>query len=325
MLHPRSCATKLPDSNPSWRKSRGHVTAVFKLAQENARILETNLLASRERYKGGELTRTDVAQSEARLAKAKGGLGSAESDLMSASASYARLVGHAPANLQIPPPLPSFPADMDDAVQIAIDYNSDLAGMRKRREAAEKDVDIVKGSTLPKFSIYGHSEYANYLNSLGGVSAVLYPQSGSSAEVGVELKIPIFQGRVSSARVRQARAQESQAAQEEIGMEQEVIAKVVSAFAAAKAALVRIGTSEIEVDAFSVSLSGVRAENSVGRRTVLDVLNAQQELMNSQVELAKARRDSYVAGFTLLALMGKAEARNLNFESALLYEPESKN
>ena len=75
------------------------------------------------------------------------------------------------------------------------------------------------------------------------------------------------------------------------------------------------------VDAAALSLEGVRAENTVGNRTILDILNAEQELLNSKVQLVTARRNAYVAGFTLLAAMGRAEARDLGLEGGVLYDP----
>ena len=109
--------------------------------------------------------------------------------------------------------------------------------------------------------------------------------------------------------------------EQQVEVERSVIATVRSAYAQWQAAQSLIGSSQTAVDAAALSLEGVRAENSVGNRTILDILNAEQELLGAQVQLAQARRNAYVAGFNLLAAMGKAEARDLGLDGGVLYDP----
>src|SRR5690606_23501205 len=121
--------------------------------------------------------------------------------------------------------------------------------------------------------------------------------------------------------VRQNQALESQAMEQQIEIERGVIAQTRASYASWQASLQTIASSQKAVEAASLSLEGVRAENSVGSRTILDILNAEQESLNARVELVSARRNAYVAGFTLLAAMGHAEARDLGLEGGALYDP----
>ncbi|MFM2409653.1 MAG: hypothetical protein RL481_481, partial [Pseudomonadota bacterium] len=133
--------------------------------------------------------------------------------------------------------------------------------------------------------------------------------------------VPLYQGGRPAAQIRQAQARLGQAMEAEIAAERDVIAQTRGAYASWQASLELIKSSERAVAANELSLEGVRAENSVGNRTILDILNAEQELLNSKVNLVTARRNAYVAGFTLLAAMGKAEARDLGLESGALFDP----
>ena len=133
--------------------------------------------------------------------------------------------------------------------------------------------------------------------------------------------MPVYQGGRPGAQIRQAQARSGVAIEQQIAVERDIIAQTRAAFASWKASLQVIESSQEAVKANALSLEGVRAENSVGNRTILDILNAEQELLNSQVQLVVARRNAYVAGFTLLAAMGRAEARDLGLDGGLLYDP----
>ncbi|MBM3928272.1 MAG: hypothetical protein FJ335_07430, partial [Sphingomonadales bacterium] len=158
------------------------------------------------------------------------------------------------------------------------------------------------------------------LGSASPISAA--PQSDYGLTAGFGLTLPLYQGGRPAAQVRQAQARESQAIEQVTATERGVIAQARSAYANWQSAQQVIASSEVAVQANRLSLEGVRAENSVGTRTILDILNAEQELLNSQVTLVTARRDAYVAGFALLAAMGRAEADDLNLEDGgPLYNP----
>lgn len=295
--------------------------AIVGLNGQNVRVLEVNLNASRDRFQVGDLTRTDVAQSEARLAQARAQLQSAEAQLISSRENYIRFVGDAPTDLQPPPPLPNLPKSPADAVAEALRENPTLLAAGKQRDATRFDIDVARASRLPRLNVVVGGNYFNYLGALGAGTNIKPGQSGQSANVGLALTVPLFQGGRPAAQVRQAEALRSQAIENVTAAERQVIAQTRSAFAVYRSSQQVIASAETAVSANKLSLEGVRAENSVGTRTILDILNAEQELLNSQVTLVTARRDAYVAGFALLAAMGDAEARDLNLEGASLYDP----
>ena len=295
---------------------------VVKLNQSSVKQLAVNAQASTDRFEIGDLTRTDVAQSASRLALARGQLRSAEANLIAARERYIQVVGKAPVNLQAPAPLPGLPASPESAVAIALDSNPDLLAAQQRATAAGFDVKVAGARRLPTVGVFAGATYNNYLGSLGGPASASLAQAGTSGRFGVQANIPIFQGGLPAAQRRLAQTREDQAFETQVGIERAVIASVRSAYAQWQAAQSLIATTQTAVDAAALSLEGVRAENTVGNRTILDILNAEQELLGAQVQRATARRNAYVAGFNLLAAMGKAEARDLGLDGGVLYDPE---
>ncbi|MDR6145985.1 MULTISPECIES: TolC family outer membrane protein [unclassified Sphingomonas] len=292
--------------------------AIVNLNTRNVNVLETNLRASRDRFQVGDLTRTDVAQSEARLAQARAQLQSAQANLISSRENYINIVGVEPVGLEQPPALPSLPASPNAAVGIALDQNPQLIAARRSADATRYDIDVARANRLPRVSAVSSGNYFNYLGSL---NVATVPSSGVNATVGLQLSMPLFQGGRPAAQVRQAEALRGQALENATATERQVVAQVRSAYAVWQSSQEVILSAESAVRANSLSLEGVRAENSVGTRTVLDILNAEQELLNSQVTLVTARRDAYVAGFALIAAMGNAEARDLGLDGGALYDP----
>ncbi|MBW8755030.1 MAG: TolC family protein, partial [Sphingomonadales bacterium] len=144
----------------------------------------------------------------------------------------------------------------------------------------------------------------------------------TTGQIGLRASIPIFQGGRPAAFRRQAQAREGAAMEDEIAAERDAIAQVRSAYSSWRASNEIITSTQSGVDAASLSLEGVRAENSVGNRTILDILNAEQELLQARVRLVTARRNAYVAGFSLLAAMGRAEAQDLGLDGGPLYDPD---
>ena len=287
-------------------------------------MLTVNLQATRDRFEIGDLTRTDVAQSQARLALAKGDTRTAEANLAAARENYIALIGKPPVNLQPPPPLPDLPASAEDAVQVALENNPDILAARERSKAAGYDINVAGATRQPRVELYTTGAYQDYFNSLGGsFPGLTFSQHETTAEAGIRASIPLFQGGRPAALRRQAQAGASAALEQEIGAERNVIAQTRAAFSSLQAANELISSTQSAVDAAALSLEGVRAENSVGNRTILDILDAEQELLQARVRLATARRNAYVAGFTLLAAMGKAEAKDLNLDGGALYDPET--
>jgi outer membrane protein len=295
--------------------------AIVGLNAQNVHVLEVNLKATNDRFQVGDLTRTDVAQSQARLAQARSDLETAQSNLIASRENYVRLVGTQPGRLEPPPALPSMPRSPEEAVEVALADNPSLLAAKKTSEAYGYDVRAARAARLPRINLFAGGQYYNYLNTLKDVGVGRAPNSGKSAQAGVQLTIPLFQGGAPAAKVRQAQAYQSQAIEQATGAERQVIDNARSDYAAWQAAQQVIKSSEVAVDANRLSLQGVRAENSVGNRTILDILNAEQELLNSQVTLVSAQRDAYVAAFALLAAMGHAEAKDLGLAGGGLYNP----
>lgn len=293
--------------------------AIVELNANQVSVLETNLRASQDRFEVGDLTRTDVAQSEARLSLAHGQLDAARAQLVASRESYLAVVGKMPEALEPPPPLPGLPQTVENATELAMDNNPDLIAARKESEAARHDVGVARSARLPRVSAVASGDYLNYLDTLNPAFGV--PNRSTAASVGVQATLPLYQGGGPGARVRQAQARQNEAQEQAVEAERGVIAQVRSAYASYVASQAVIRSSETAVSANELALEGVRAENSVGTRDVLDVLNAEQELLNSRVQLVSARRDAYVAGFALLASMGRAEARDLGLDGGPLYDP----
>jgi outer membrane protein len=276
--------------------------SIVALNRNQVRVLETNLQASRDRFEVGDLTRTDVAQSEARLALARSALTTAEGRLKASEENYRRVIGELPDELAPPDPLPALPGTPDLAVDIAL--------------------SVARAGRLPTVSAISGTSYNNFLGTaddqFGGTGN---DNSRTVATAGLTARIPIYQGGLVGARVRQAQSAQTQLLEQGIQVERSVVANTRAAFAIYNAALEAIESNQVAVNANTLALEGTRAEQGVGTRNVLDVLNAEQELLNSQVALVTARRDAYVAGFALLNAMGQAEAKDLNLDGGALYDP----
>ena len=298
--------------------------AIVGLSANNVKVLEVNLRAASDRFEIGDLTRTDVAQSNSRLALARGDFRTAQANLIASRERYIQIVGKPPVDLQPPPPLPGFPASVDEAEDVALVDNPDLLAAKERSKAAGYDINVAGAGRLPKLSVFSGGGYTNFLNTLGGSAGpgFAFAQTATTAQAGVRATIPIFQGGRPAAQERRAQAQAAATYENQVAVERDVIAQVRSAWSSYQAATSIIATNQTAVDASSLSLEGVRAENTVGNRTILDILDAEQELLRAQVQLVTARRNAYVAGFTLLAAMGRAEADDLGLDAGPLYDPE---
>ena len=299
--------------------------SIVDLNKKNVDVLNTNLKASRDRFAVGDLTRTDVAQSEARLSLARSQLIAAQGALTSSKENYRRVVGSWPTDLAPPPPLPKLPGDPDQAVSVALENSPAIEAAKAAARAAGYEVSVARGQRLPTVSLVAGPNYNNYLGTanrvLGLPSSTPLDQTHTSNTFGVQMRLPLYQGGLAGAQVRQAQATQNVAVEQSVDTERQVIANTRAAFASYQAATAAITANQAAVQANQLALEGVRAENRVGTRTVLDVLNAEQELLNSQVQLVSAQHDEYVAGFALLNAMGRAEARNLGLDGGALYDP----
>jgi outer membrane protein len=169
--------------------------AIVELNQNNVKVLQTNLEATRDRFQIGDLTRTDVAQSESRLQIGRSQLATAQGRLIGTEATYRQVIGHAPGVLAPPPPLPPLPASADEAVRIALANNPDLVSVSRQAVASGYDVNVARAGRLPTLSA-GLSE--TYIASIGGgggsIGGVTIPSTGAQTTAGLNARVPIFQG-----------------------------------------------------------------------------------------------------------------------------------
>jgi TolC family type I secretion outer membrane protein len=277
---------------------------ILMLRQRNVKVLQEQLRSSQERFNVGEVTRTDVAQSRARLSLSESTVAEAKSNLAASIATYTKVVGHAPGSLKYPK-LPKLPKTLDSANALAERINPDILAAAFTAEAARHNVGVVRGDLLPTVTLeasgtrtiqdldHVDNGNVNQLTLLGRVSVPLY-ESGS----------------VYSA-VREAKQTESQRRIEIIGAARTVREAVVTAWNFLIASRETIVSAKAQVSANTLALEGVKQEYLVGSRTTLDVLNAESELLDSQVILAQAERDQIVAAYQILGSVGQLTARQI--------------
>jgi TolC family type I secretion outer membrane protein len=279
-------------------------TVVLELNINNEQVLRRELNATEDRFRVGELTLTDVAQAKARLAGAVAARIRAQGDLEASRAEYARVVGKIPENLSLPPPIVGLPANLQETLDVLQDDNPDLIAARFEALASTDDIALARGEMLPVLSLDGRVAHSRESSSVGVES--------DSASITAQLTIPLYQAGGPSSRVRQAKqlANERRIAVNEA--ERAAIAFATSAWQALEVALAAEAQFEAQVEANKVALEGTREQARVGSRILLDVLNAEQELLDAQVDLVLAKRTSFVASLTLLASVGRLTARALD-------------
>jgi outer membrane protein len=287
---------------------------VLKLNINNEHVLRRQLEATRDRFKVGEITRTDVHQAEARLARAVADRIEAEGALNISRANYANVVGSVPpGELTLPPFLTDLPESKQQALEIALRGNPAVISAEFDRRAARDNTDNVRGELLPSV----------------GLSGILSRDRESSAEccrassfaVILNVTIPLYQKGAVSSRLRQAR---QIAAQKALLIDQErrnAIETASASWDALVSAQARVRAFTTQIDASAIALDGVQREAEVGSRTVLDVLDAEQELLDSRVAHIRAQRDETVAAYQLLSSTGRLTAENLKL-SLSLYDPQ---
>ena len=299
--------------------------AIASLNAQNVHVLDVNLQASKDRFQVGDLTRTDVAQSEARLAVARSQLQTAQSQLIASRENYIRVVGSPPQNLETPPPLPNLPSSPDAGGRRRAEGQSRPCSRRRRRARCDALRRRCRQGRSACPSSASWSAAIIIIISTRSVPAPAWPiPADRHVGDGRPFARPCRSSRAASpaAEVRQAQALRGQAIERATGCRAHGdLATRARPMPCGSRRCEVIASSETAVNANKLSLEGVRAENSVGNRTILDILNAEQELLNSQVTLVTAQRDAYVAGFALLAAMGQAEARDLGLDGGALYDP----
>ena len=274
--------------------------AISKLNEQNVSVLQSDFKGSDRRFQGGDLTKTDVAQSGARLEQGEAKLKAAEAALATSKQRYRQVTGLNPNALELPPALPSLPEDEITAESIALKLSPTLAAAKAAAQASQYDVSTARAAAYPTLSLTGATNYYSYRDRFSGVG----DQTGSASQAGVTLTVPLYQGGIVSAHVRQAEDEVWQSGEQQVSVERQVVADVGAAFADYSAAQQSIRNYEAQVANNQDALKGVRIESEAGLRQVLDVLNAELELLDSRTALISAQHDLYVAGFQLLNTMG---------------------
>lgn len=287
--------------------------SIVRLRGNNVKVLSEQLQATQDRFDVGEVTKTDVAQARARRAGAVSELNLAKANLQSSRAAYERVVGNPPSNLRTPPPVDRMlPQTLEAAIQEGEMRNPAILAALLRVKATEFDTKRIKGELLPELRL--EASYEKSFDT-GGVD-----ERDTTSLTG-RLTVPIYQAGEVSARVRQSQDTELQRRQEVDQARQQVRSDVVSAWGQLVAARAALVSDRAQVQANEIALEGVRAEEQVGQRTVLDVLDAEQELLNSRVTLVTTRRDLVVATYTLLAAIGKLSPSDMGLPTST-YDPD---
>jgi len=276
---------------------------VLRLNVNNEKVLARQLEATQDRFDVGELTRTDVAQSEARLARATAERIGAEGDLTTSQAIFAEVIGTTPVSVAPPGPLQSLPGNEQDAVAASLDGNPDIAAAVFAEEAAQHQVRTSEGELYPEVSLVGelrHSE--NQFSS---------DSQSDEARLLALVSIPLYQQGFVSSQVREDKQLANQRRIEVIETRRRIRQECTDAWEQLVTARAQIRSFTAEVESTRIALEGVREENAVGQRTILDVLDAEQEFLNAQIDLTRARRDETVAGFGVLFCVGRLTAADL--------------
>lgn len=296
---------------------------IVKLREHNVGVLRRQRDSTQLEFKAGSLTRTDVAQSEARLATAQSDLVTARGQLATSRADFLRVIGRPAETLEHHPILPKLPAVEDDILGLAIKQNPALVNARESERAADYAVDDAWGTMGPTLSVQGQYLYSqSALNSVQGFGAGGSPESVANHGVSIigQLNVPIYQAGVEEANIRQARELHAQSQLNVAAADRQVRDAVEAAWSNYQSALGTIESNEATAKADTIAFEGVSKEQQVGGRTVLDVLNAEQELLNAQVTLTTSQRNAVVAAYQVLAAGGALTAKQLGLK-VKLYDP----
>ena len=274
----------------------------LRIAQENVQVLSRQLEESNARFEVGEITRTDVAQSQARQASARANLSSTQAILEISRANYAAVVGQNPVDLAPEPSLAALlPATVEQAFDAADQNNPDVRSALYGEQAAAARVAQARAVHNPTVSARASLGWDAGASNGAGDQFRDYDRNLTGS---ITASVPIFTGGLNSSQIRLARERETAARIGVEGAKRVVLRSVSSAWSNLLAARANLVSNEEQVRATRIAFEGVRQEQQVGLRTTLDVLNAQQELRNAEQALVNARRDEYVAGASVLQAMG---------------------
>ena len=281
------------------------------LRLNNVRLLSQELRAAEDRFEVGEVTRTDVAQAESRLADARSGLATAQGDLQQAIAEYIAVVGNEPGDLVQPPELPQLEANIDVARARALQVHPDLQSARHQVSAAELNILQARANIQPTISAVGSLTAATELDD---------NTDRRIGSIGLQLRGPIYQGGAIDSSIRRAIAVRDAQRGNLIVVQRQITQDVANSYAALSARRASLTSTEESIRAARIAFEGVREEATLGARTTLDVLNAEQELLNALTARITDVANLYVAAYAVLQATGRLTAQDLKL-GVELYDP----
>ena len=287
-------------------------TAIVRLRENDVTVLTEQLKATKDRFDVGEVTRTDVAQAEARRAESLATLAAAQANLKTSRAAYEQIIGHPPGNLVTPPSIRRLlPSTLNEAMTLGDGENPIILAAVYTEEASLYAVQQIMGELLPQVTLEAqYQQRFGFLNSPDTPGDAALEEEDTTTVVG-RLNVPLYQGGGVSARVRQAKETNNQLKKEVEDARLRVHADVIANWGILQSSGPAITSAQAAVSANKIALTGVREEEKVGQRTTLDVLDAQRELLNSQIGLVTALRDRIVAEYSIYAAIGRMDAQTL--------------
>ena len=287
--------------------------AILTLQRSNVEVIQEQLRQTRDRFAVGEVTRTDVAQAESRVAAAQSQMLTATSNYTTSRAVYRRVIGVDPGRLVAGTPVDRLsPPTLDLAIAQGQAESPSVGAATFGLDAASLAVKISEGALYPVVTVTGqlNKTYESTVTTL---------ETYTASAVG-QVQVPLYQGGAEYAAIRSSKETMGQRRLDLALNRDQARAAVVQSWGQLQAAKAQITATTAQVNAAEVALNGVREEARVGQRTTLDVLNAQQELVNARVALVTAQRDRVVASYTLLGAVGRLAIPVLGLNVAI-YDP----
>jgi outer membrane protein len=288
-------------------------SAIVEVQKSNVRVLEQTLKQTRDRFNVGEVTRTDVAQSEAQLAAGKTQELTAESNLVTTKANYRRVIGNEPENLAPGSPVDRYlPPTLPQAVELSLIENPNVTAAMFGVDVNFLQVKVNEGALLPTVTLQGSVQQA--------YEQTMIIQRSFGASAVAQVSVPIYQGGAEYSLIRQSK---ETLAQQRLNLEttrDQTRANTVTAWGQLVAGKAQVSSAQAQVQASEIALNGVREEAKAGQRTTLDVLNAQQALVNARVALVTAQHDRVVASYSVLNNVGRLSPQILNLPT-ISYDP----
>lgn len=271
--------------------------AVVAAREQTVSNLSTLLEYSQAQFDAGVVTRTDVAQAQARYAQARTQLVQAQGALAASLQAYQRLVGRPPQSLELPPQAQGLPADLDSALNTAGTNSPVLRGAFADTELADANVDVAASAGRARLSLEGSQSIS------GDFDPGDYEQEGDS--IGLRLSMPIFQGGAIRSRTRAQRALRSASNLDLAAAQRSVQEGVTNAWTGLASARAAVESAREQVQAAELAYEGVRLEQETGLRSTVEVLDQEQDLLTARIAYAQAERDLVVAERTMLAQIGQ--------------------